>query len=116
MKNNDYNGQEKRKHIRIEYPDFHSPKFNTSTHEFDVKNISEGGLRFVSNKKINLKGWIDGVLSFPGGNRLDIDGIVVRKKGKEVGLKFINPLPGSVILKEQKAVHKAQKVEPKDVL
>ncbi len=114
MKNNHYKGQEKRKHIRIIYPDSYSPKFNIIAQEFDVKNISEGGLRFGSDKKINIKGWINGKLTFQNGDTLDIDGIVIKKKGNEVGLKFITPLPMSIILKEQKAVDKATKAEQSD--
>ncbi len=104
MKNNDYKGREKREHFRIEYPESLSPKFNTRTQEFNVKNISEGGLGFVSNKKIKLKGWIEGKLSLQGGETLDIDGIVVRKKGDKIGLKFITPLPADVIRNERKTV------------
>lgn len=115
MKNNDYTGEEKRQHLRIEYPPHFSPKFNIQTQEFEVKNISEGGLRFISDKKITLQGWISGMLEFKTGNSQEIEGIVVRKKGNHIGLKFITPLPESVIRKEQEMVELAVKSEVKDV-
>jgi len=111
LKNNHYKRKEKRKHFRIEYPDALSPKFNTLTQEFYVKNISAGGLEFVTNKKLKIKGWIEGKLSLQGGDTLDTDGIVIRRKGDRVGLKFLTPLPVDVILNEQQTIHEAEKTE-----
>ncbi len=97
MKKSDYNGAEKRKHPRVEYPPASRPTFRTVGYECPVKDISRGGLKFTHLDKKKLEGWVNGTLNLANGRSVDLEGIVVRTESKDMGLSFIVELPDEII-------------------
>ena len=49
MGNNNYNGREKRLHVRVEYPPGTSPVLVIGEEEFEVVDISERGVKFSTD-------------------------------------------------------------------
>ncbi len=92
-----YQGQEKRKHPRVECPTTNRPTFRTVGYECKVKDISRGGLKFTHLDKKKLEGWVSGTLELANGSSIDLEGIVVRTESKDMGLSFIVELPDDVI-------------------
>jgi hypothetical protein len=92
-----YQGQEKRKHPRVEYPTTNRPTFRTVGYECQVKDISRGGLKFSHLDKKKLEGWVSGTLELANGSSIDLEGIVVRTESSDMGLSFIVELPDDVI-------------------
>jgi len=92
-----YQGPEKRKHPRVEYPTTDRPTFRTVGYECPVKDISRGGLKFTRLDKKKLEGWVSGTLELANGSSIGLEGIVVRTESKDMGLAFIVELPDDVI-------------------
>ena len=92
-----YQGPEKRKHPRVKYPSAHRPVFRTVGYECKVKDISRGGLKFTHLDKNKLEGWVSGTLDLGNGNRIDLEGIVVRTDSQDMGLAFIVELSEEVM-------------------
>jgi hypothetical protein len=92
-----YQGREKRKHPRVEYPVSSRPTFRTAGYECKVKDIARGGLKFTRLDKKKLEGWVSGTLELANGSSVDVEGIVVRTKSKDMGLAFIVDMPNDVI-------------------
>ena len=95
MGNDKYQGKEKRKHPRVEYPTTNRPTFRTVGYECKVKDISRGGLKFTHLDKKKLEGWVSGTLDLVNGRSIDLEGIVVRTESKDMGLSFIVELPSA---------------------
>jgi len=60
--------------------------------EFEVVDISRNGIRFVNDKDMASKGWINGTVVFPNLETVDIDGIVVRQKDGDMGIHLVGAL------------------------
>ena len=92
-----YQGREKRKHPRVEYPASNRPTFRTAGYECKVKDIARGGLKFTRLDRRKLEGWVSGTLELANGSSIDVEGIVVRTESKDMGLAFIVEMPEDVI-------------------
>ena len=88
----DYRGMEKRQHPRTVFDSENRPKLKIGLQEFDVINISEKGICFVNDKKIDTRGWVNGTIVFSDARAVDVDGIIVRQESGSVGLHLIAPL------------------------
>jgi hypothetical protein len=104
MEKTDYGGQEKRRFFRLSYPPARRPTFKVRTHELEILEVSEKGLKFLNDKKIKLAEWVRGTITFHDGECLDVEGRTVRKEGDEIVLSLIAPVPFPRILKEQRFV------------
>ena len=85
-------GLERRYYSRREYQSKERPTLKIGKIEFEVIDISERGLSFINNNKINLEGWVNGTLTFADNRSIDIDGIIVRKQNSEIGLHLVGPI------------------------
>jgi hypothetical protein len=83
---------ERRKHPRTAFAVADRPIFKVGPQEFAVVDISASGLRFQNEERINLGGWVSGVIVFAGCDPIRIDGIVVRNQAGALGLHFATPL------------------------
>ena len=92
-----YRGREKRKHPRVECPAANWPTFRTAGYECKVKDIARGGLKFTRLDRKKLEGWVSGTLELANGSSIDVEGIVVRTKSKDMGLAFIVEMSDDVI-------------------
>ncbi|MBC8392575.1 MAG: PilZ domain-containing protein [Deltaproteobacteria bacterium] len=61
-------------------------KLKIEDSDYEVKDISKGGLRFLSDEKLEKQ--IRGILTVSGNDPEAIEGIIVWRIGNEVGLKF----------------------------
>ena len=83
---------ERRIHSRKEYKSKQRPRLKVGKMVFEVVDISERGLKFINNKKINIEGWVSGTLIFLDNRSVEIDGIVVRKRDGEIGVHLVGPI------------------------
>ncbi len=96
MRRTKYDGVEKRKHIRTNYPITTRPIFQARGQELEIKDISRGGLKFSCKEKIKIKGWVKGSIVLINGTDIKVEGIVVRVEKKDMGLAFIGDLEEDV--------------------
>ncbi len=96
MENTIYKGIENRKYMRMTYPAAKRPIFQAKGQKLEIKDISRGGLKFSHQDEIIIKGWVKGTVELIDGNRIEVEGIVVRIGNKDMGLSFIGDLEDDV--------------------
>ena len=89
---NRYKGLERRQHPRTRFDSPDRPRLKIGVQEFEVIDISAKGVRFVNDKKVSSKGWINGTIIFSDSKSIDIDGIIVRQESGNLGLHLISPI------------------------
>ena len=87
-----YKGAEKRKHERKNFQEDQRPLLKIGIQEFEVIDISREGIRFVNDKAMHYKGWVNGEVVFPNLKSVEIDGIVVRQQDGDFGLHLVNAI------------------------
>ena len=92
--------EERRRSPRVYHVLNDRPYLQIDDANYDVVNISQRGLRFANPQNTSFQRWIRGDLFFSDGNRLEIDGIVVRSHDHHVSLQLITTIPVSVVEKE----------------
>ena len=92
MNHTPYDGSERRTFFRISYRFEHRPKLKIGKHEFEVADISEGGMRLVRNKTIGLNQKVRGTITFLCGESVDVEGNTVWEETSELGL-LLDPFP-----------------------
>ena len=94
--------KEKRKYYRVEYPATMRPTLKIRKHEFEVMNVSEKGVMFSIDKKLQFGRWVSGVVTFHDGQTVGIEGKIVREHENNIGMLLtIKSIPYSKILSEQ---------------
>lgn len=90
--------------FRLEYPQSAAPKFDCGGIKYQVKDISEKGLKlgFVSPVHFRVNSTLVGVLDFGGGESVWVLGKVRRVTEKSLGVELINPIPLRIIMAEQR--------------
>ena len=68
---------EKRKYARFTYSAATRPTFRARGEQFEIKDVSKGGLKFNYKNKINIKGWVKGTIDMTDGSHFDVEGIVL---------------------------------------
>jgi len=89
MPKTQYGDLERRKYFRHSL--IYSPRKATlsiGNLAYRVFDISQGGLRFADDNMVALKNHIRGILTFSDGETRIIEGTIVWKQDKEIGLKF----------------------------
>jgi hypothetical protein len=103
IENKAYDGPERRKHSRITYNPSQRPSFKVQNHELEVVDISEGGLKIISNPNVIIfdKPSTCGTIILLGGESIDLEGDRAWDKDDENRLKFRNLIPSATIQKER---------------
>ena len=96
MGNNEYDGREKRKHMRMIYPAGTRPVFRFRGQKLEIKDVSRSGLRFSCHSQIKVRGWVNGRMDLTDGTSIKVEGIVVRIDNNDMGLAFIGDLEDDV--------------------
>ena len=98
-----YDGPDRRKHSRITYIPSQRPSLKVQNHELEVADISEGGLRIISNPNAIIfdKPSTCGIIILLSGDSIDLEGDGAWDKDYEKGLKFRNLIPSTTIQKER---------------
>ena len=104
MRNNPYEGSERRTYFRISYQPEKRPKLVIGKHEFDIVDISESGIRFVNNKKIGVKKKVLGKATFLNGESVIVEGNIVWEQNGEFGLLLKHVIPSATMEREKKYV------------
>jgi hypothetical protein len=93
-----------RSYFRIPYSSFEGPRLVIDCAVLQVVDCSERGLRYLASPHdVPARGTrLRGRLRFPRGVEVEVDGVVVRVKGREVAVRLAEPgVPFRVILQEQ---------------
>lgn len=104
MQNTPSEGSEKRAFFRVSYQPAKRPKLTLGMHEFEIADISEGGIRFINNQKIKLAASVRGTAHFLSGASMDIEANIVWEQSSEVGLLLKNYIPPAIMEKEKQYV------------
>ena len=94
--------EEKRKYFRIIYPEPSRPKIVIGEKHFDIIDISEQGVKFCLDENLKLPEDEDlqGIVTFPGGTKVEIQGKILRRHGDKLIILFEHGIPAERISKE----------------
>ena len=98
-----------REFYRLEYPPAGAPIFVDSGVSRRVVDIGEGGFRYAHDhiEQIQAGQTVKGVIEFPEGDSLDVQGTVVRLQGGEVAVRCAaRVIPLSIVLSEQRRLRR----------
>jgi hypothetical protein len=89
---------ENRHHKRIEFEVKNRPILQIGNYTFEVENVSKGGVKFLTEGKgnIELDKEISGVLRFPSGESVEVEGSVIWQTDKSKGMSFYDLLPDTL--------------------
>ena len=104
MANNPYENSERRTYFRISYPTGNRPKLVVGNHEFEVTDISEGGIRFVNTQAIKLEKKVLGTATLLSGKSVEIEGDIVWEQNGELGLLLKRLISSDTMEREKKYV------------
>jgi len=104
MKNSPYEGTDRRTYLRVIYHPTKRSKLIVGKHEFEIADISEGGIRFISNKKIKIEKRLRGTVAFLFGESNDIEGDIVWEQNGELGLLLKSLIPPATMEREKRFV------------
>jgi hypothetical protein len=93
-----------RSYYRIPYPCFEGPRLVIGYHVCQVVDCSERGLRYLAPPHAvpGVGHSLAGRLRFPRGAEVEIEGVVIRVRDREVAVRLAEPgVPFRVILQEQ---------------
>lgn len=93
-----------REFYRLQYPPAGAPTFMDAGVARRVVDIGEGGFRFVHDhiEQITSGQTVRGVIEFPEGDSLSVEGTVVRLQNGEVAVRCAERvIPLSIVLSEQ---------------
>ena len=101
---NNHAEREKRSYIRIVYNPGRRPRLVAIDSEFEVADISEGGVRFLNSYAAELPEFIKGKITFLDNETIDIDGKVEWQQENETGISLKYLIPAKTIEKEQRHI------------
>lgn len=102
----------RRDHYRIVYQRSQRPLLRieapslalTGEHEFQVLDISEQGLCFLNDQNVHFSETVQGELIFDDGERVAIEGTIVREASAQISLKLSEAIPFKSVVKEQRRI------------
>jgi hypothetical protein len=98
----DGNWENRRAHYRLRYPRSERPAIRIGDREFVVMELSEGGTRILlEDLEVKLRQAIAGTLIFKDGERVDVEGSVLRFDGQETIIQFSKGVSLKRMLAEQ---------------
>jgi len=101
MKNKKYNGPERRKSVRVTYSPDKRPVLIVGENEFEVADISEMGLRFFNDRKIEFGHWVRGTVKLLCGESIEVEGMIVRKERIDIYMNVNIPISKNILMNEQ---------------
>ncbi|MFC1828158.1 PilZ domain-containing protein [Thermodesulfobacteriota bacterium] len=104
MNDNPQNGSERRNFFRITYSPEKRPVLIIGEYEFEIADISEGGIRIINDGNLEIEKPVRGTAKFLYGDSIDIEGDIVWEQDSEMGLLLNNLIPPAAMEKEQRYV------------
>lgn len=84
------------------------PRLKIGKNEFEVTDISEGGIRFINNRKDHVMNNISGLLMFVNGETIGVEGQVVWEEKNTLGVNLNRLIPSITIIKQHQ--YRAQRL------
>ncbi len=97
--------KERRRHSRIVFKPLKRPKLKIKENEFEVENISEGGIRFLNPNNIHVSAEFNGTITFKDGDTFEIEGKKKWEKEGSVGVASKHPVPQEIVIKDEDYVY-----------
>ena len=97
--------KQKRKYVRLTYPEEKRPLLKIGEHALEIIDISERGIRVLNDKEVDIDRTIHGTAELLCGKTINIDGEVSWSRNKECSMQ-INSIPKSILSKEELIVSK----------
>ena len=104
MKNKKYKGPERRTNLRATYKIDKRPVLKVGENEFEVADISEMGLRFFNDRKIEFPHWVRGTVKLLCGESIYVEGMIVRKKRVDIYMNVNIPILKNILMREQQQI------------
>ena len=104
MNDNPQNGSERRNFFRITYNPEKRPVLKIGEYEFEIADISEGGIRIINDGKLEIEKPVRGTAKFLYGDSIDVEGDIVWEQDSEMGLLLKNLIPPTAMEKEKQYV------------
>lgn len=104
MNDNPQNGSERRTFFRITYNPDKRPVLKIGEYAFEIADISEGGIRIINERKLEIEKPVRGTATFLYGDSIDIEGDIVWEQDSEMGLLLKNLIPPAAMEKEKQYV------------
>ncbi len=92
---------EKRKYQRYDFTSGEGPVLKIGDKEFPIENMSQGGIKFVKNRDETFDDVINGIIVFPSGEKIEIDGSIKWELEDVIGLSFTDLIPEDLFGKDQ---------------
>jgi len=100
-----YDGVERRKALRVTYPPDNRPWIRVGENKFEIADISEWGLRFLTVRKIEFQNWIRGTVKLLCGESIDVEGSIVRETEVDVYMNINIPISINILYGEQRHIN-----------
>ena len=101
---------EKRKYPRLTFGPAKMPVLKVGGKEYEIENISQGGIRFLKAKDVELKDIIGGEVVFPDGESVTIEGSIAWEHEDVMGLSFRDILPENMLDEKQRVAFLKTKI------
>ena len=100
----EYAGPERRTFIRVIYKPTQRAVLKIASHEFEVLDVNESGIRFANPSDKTLATFVRGTLIMLNGDNLEIDGKIEWVRNPEIGISLNFVIPSEAIEKEQRYI------------
>lgn len=104
MRNNDFEGSDRRSFFRIFYQPAKRPKLIFGKHEFEIADISEGGIRLINDQNIKVDSPVNGTTTFLFGQSMAIKGDIVWEQNNQIGILLKDYIPPATMEREKQFV------------
>ena len=104
MESKKYEGQERRKNLRVTYKPDKRPVLKVGEDEFEVADISETGLKFFNVRKIEFRHRVRGTITLLCGESIDVEGMIVRENRVDIYMNNNIPVPKDILAREQRHI------------
>jgi hypothetical protein len=98
-----YTGPQRRSEYRVVYPLTDRPRLRIDRNEYEILNLSEGGLRFQLKKPLDqgIDPTVAGTVIFPDGNNAPVEGTLLRTEENDLAVRLSQKIPYRRIVQEQ---------------
>lgn len=100
----EYSGPERRSFVRVIYKPSQRATLKIASHEFEVLDVNESGIRFANPNDKTLATFVQGTLIMLNGQRIEIDGKIEWARVPEVGMSLNYVIPSEAIENEQRFI------------
>lgn len=101
---------EKRKYPRLKFDSEKMPVLRVGDKEYEIENISQGGIRLLKNKAVVFEDLVNGEVVFPDGEIIKIEGGIAWEHEDVVGLSFRDMLSEEILDEKERVAFLQTKI------